>query len=134
MRRSPWCTTKCTNIQNDFGLSFRRSTCAGHLQFPNVYCDYMHRNVGLRNNTEWANDSPTRSTIECKVCRSTLVCIILCHAQIIYIHSTFVGMSKTYIHLGIHDHHLANDTSHEALDMTYQYVADEVLKTLTLEI
>jgi len=27
----PWCTTKTTNIQNDFGLSFRRSTCTGHL-------------------------------------------------------------------------------------------------------
>jgi hypothetical protein len=26
-----WCTTKTINIQNDFGLSFRRSTCAGHL-------------------------------------------------------------------------------------------------------
>ena len=27
----PWCTTKITNIQNDFRLSFRRSSCAGHL-------------------------------------------------------------------------------------------------------
>ena len=40
----PRCTIKTTNIQNDFGLSFRRSTCAGHLQCPNDYCDYMHRN------------------------------------------------------------------------------------------
>ena len=27
----PWCTTKTTNIQNDFGLSFRRSSYTGHL-------------------------------------------------------------------------------------------------------
>ena len=27
----PWCTIKTTNIQND-KLSFRRSSCAGHLQ------------------------------------------------------------------------------------------------------
>jgi hypothetical protein len=40
----PWCTTKITNIQNDFELSFRRSTCAGHLQCHNDYCDYMNRN------------------------------------------------------------------------------------------
>jgi hypothetical protein len=49
---NPWCTTKTTNIQNDFGLSFRRSTCVGHLQCHNDYCDYMNRNGGLRNNTE----------------------------------------------------------------------------------
>jgi hypothetical protein len=54
----PWCTTKTTNIQNDFGLSFRRSTCAGHLQCQNDYCDYMNRNGGLRNNTEWAGSTP----------------------------------------------------------------------------
>jgi hypothetical protein len=48
----PWCTTKTTNIQNDFGLTFRRSTCAGHLQCSNDFCDYMHRNAGERNNTE----------------------------------------------------------------------------------
>jgi hypothetical protein len=48
----PWCTTKTTNIQNDFGLSFRRSTCAGHLQCSNDFWDYMHRNAGERNNTK----------------------------------------------------------------------------------
>ena len=49
----PWCTTKTTNIQNDFEFSFQRSTCASHLQCPNDYCDYMHRNAGLLHNTEW---------------------------------------------------------------------------------
>ena len=33
----PWCTTKITNIQNEFGLSFRRFTCASHLQCPDDY-------------------------------------------------------------------------------------------------
>ena len=28
----PWCTTKTINIQNDFELSFRHSSCVGHLQ------------------------------------------------------------------------------------------------------
>ena len=27
----PWCLTRRTNIQNDFGFSFRRFLCAGHL-------------------------------------------------------------------------------------------------------
>jgi hypothetical protein len=59
------------------------------------------------------------------------VCIVLCHARIIYIHSTSVGMSRVCIHIGVHDHHVANGTCHESLDMTYQCVANEVLKTPT---
>ena len=129
------------NIQSDFGLSFRWFACAGYLQCPNVYCDYILGNGGLRNNIEWigstllpfvvGNVLPTRSTIEYKVCRSTFVCIPLCHARIIYIHSTSVGMSKIYIHLGMYDHPLANDTCRETLDMAYQCVANEGLKTTT---
>ena len=110
----PWYTTKSTNIQNDFRLSFRHFSCASHLQCHNDCCDYMHRNGVVQNNIEWAcstpfpftvgNVAPIRSTIECKVCRSTLVCITLCHARIIYIHSTSVGMSRAYIYLGVYDH------------------------------
>jgi hypothetical protein len=36
-----WCTTKTTNIQNNFGLSFRRSSYAGHLQCTNTYCEFV---------------------------------------------------------------------------------------------
>ena len=48
----PWCTTKITNIQNDFGLSLRRSSCVGHLQCTNTHCDYLYRNRGVPNCTE----------------------------------------------------------------------------------
>lgn len=41
-----------TYIQNDFGFSFKRSTCVGHLQCSNEFYDYMHRNAGKCNNTE----------------------------------------------------------------------------------
>ena len=137
----PWCTTKITNIQNDFGLFFRRSTCTGHLQCPDDYCNYMYHNGGLRNNTEWAgstplpfvvgNIPPTRSSIECKVCHSTLVCIALYHARIIYIHSTSVGMLKACIHLGVHDHPVEKNPCRNSLDMTYQCVTNEILKIPT---
>ena len=92
MRLSPWCTTKSKYIQNDFRLSFRRSICVGQLQCPNVYCDYMHHNGGLQNNIEWIGSTPLpfvvgnvppTTTIECKICRSTHVCIALCYAQVI---------------------------------------------------
>ena len=101
----------------------------------------MHRNGGFRNNTKWDgltplpfvvdNVPPTRSIIECKICRSTPLCIVLYHAQILYIHSTSVNMSKTCIHLGVHDHHVANGTYRESLDMAYQCVANKVLKAPT---
>ena len=80
------------------------------------------------------NGPLTKSTVECKVCRSTHVCIILCHAQIIYIQSRVVAMSKSCIHIGEHDHLVANDTCRESLDMAYQCVANEVLKTPTTKI
>src|ERR1700737_852172 len=62
---------------------------------------------------------------------STHVCIALCNARIIYIHSTSVGMSRACIQLGVHDHLVANGTCRESLDMAYQCVANEVLKTPT---
>jgi hypothetical protein len=101
----------------------------------------MNYNGGLRNNTEWVGSIPllyvvgnvplTRSTVECKVCPSTPVCITLYHARIIYIHSTYVGMSRACIHLGVHDHLVANDTHCESLDLAYHCVTIEVLKTPT---
>ena len=40
-------------------------------------------------------------------------------------------MSMTCSHLGIDDYPLANDTCREALEMTYECIANEVLKTRT---
>ena len=110
-------------------MSFRRSSGAGHLQCQNDHYDYMHRNGGMRNNTEWAssnhlpfvvgNVAPARSTFECKVCRSPPVCIVWCHARILYVHSTSSEMSRACIHLGMHDHHISNGICRESLDMAY---------------
>ena len=136
-----WYTIKITNIQNNFGLSFQGSTYASHLQCHNDCCNYIHHNRGVRNNTEWAgstplplvvrNVAPTRSTITCKVCRSIHVCIALYYVRIIYIHFIFIEMSKACTHLGVHDHHVANDTCHELLDMAYPCIANKRLKTPT---
>ena len=38
-----WCLTKTSNISNDMGLTFRRSSCAGHLRCGNLECDYLKR-------------------------------------------------------------------------------------------
>ena len=101
----------------------------------------MHRNGGLQNNTERIGSillpfvvgvvSPIRSIIEYKICRSTFVCITLCHVRIIYIHSTSIGISKACICLGLHEHHVANGICRDSWDMAYHWVTNEVLKTPT---
>lgn len=92
---------------------------------------------GVRNCNEWigltpipflvGNVAPNKSRVECKVCYSTHVYIVLCHVCIIYVHYTFPRMSRTCIHLGVHDHLVLNDTYRESLDMAYQCVAREVM-------
>ena len=57
--------------------------------------------------------------------------IALCYARIIYIHFTSIGMSRAYIHHGIHDYPIANDICGESLDMVYMCVANDVVKTPT---
>ena len=97
---------------------------------------------GLRNNIEFAGStllpfvvgnvpllSPLLS-VKYALLWSTHVCITLCHARIIYILSTSVGMSMTCCHLGINDHPMANDTCREALDMIYECVAMKYWKHL----
>ena len=132
-----WCTTKTINIQIGFGLSFRRFSYACHLQCTNTYCDNLYRNGCVHNCTEWIGSTlitfsvgdvvPKKSRLECKVCRSMLVCIALCHVCIIYVHSTSPGISRVCIHLGIYEHLMSNGTCRESLDMAYQCVANEVM-------
>ncbi len=53
--------------------------------------------------------APKKSRLEYKICCSTPMCIVLCHARIIYVHSTSLGMSRSYIHLDVHGHHILQD-------------------------
>lgn len=57
------------------------------------------------------------SRLRCKVCRSIFVYIVLCHAPIIYVHSTYVGIYRVCIPLGVHDHHVFNDICWEIMDI-----------------
>ena len=125
----------------NFGLFSQRSTCAGHLQCHNGYCDYMHHNKSVHNNIEWVGSTPLpyvmgnvasdKSTLESKVCRLTHVCLALCHACIIYVHSTSIGMFKACIHMSVHDHPMFNGACQESLDIAYECVTNGVLKTPT---
>ena len=136
-----WCKTKTTNIQNEFGLTFRRSSYVGHPQCPNDSCEYLSRNGRVRNATEWIGITPTpfivgkdsseKSKVQCKVCHAALICLDACYANIIYVHLQSSNMSRTCIHLGVHNHLVSIGVCRESLDMAYQCVANEVFKIPT---
>ena len=100
----------------------------------------MHHNGGMC--TEWASSihlpfvvgdvALVRSTFECKVYRSPPICFVLCHARIFYIHSISTKMLMVCIHLCMQNHPVSNGICCESLDMTYQCVANDVLRTPTV--
>ena len=77
------------------------------------------------------NVAPKKSRLECKIRRFTPMCISLCHAQIIYLHSTSLKISRACIYFGIHEILVSNGTCRESLDVAYQCVANEVMKIPT---
>ena len=56
-----WCFTKTSNISNDMGLTFQRSSYAGHLRCGNLDCDYLRRpnREDPYNEKEWEGTTPT---------------------------------------------------------------------------
>ena len=55
------------------------------------------------------------------------MCIALCLAFIVHVHSTSTKMSKVSIHFGVHDHPMSNGTCCKLLDMSYERVVDGVM-------
>ena len=137
--RHAWCRTKTTNIHNEFGLIFWRSSCVGHLQCPNDSCEYLSRNGGVRNSTKWIDiaptpfmvsiDPPEKAKVQCKVCHVAPICLDVYYVKVIYVHLQSSNMSRVCIHLGVHNHHVSVQVCCESLDMAYQCVANEVAIT-----
>ena len=134
-----WCKTMTSNISNEFGLTFQKSACTGHLQCPNLDCDYIDRNAGKVNFSEWAGltpspflvgrTAPSNSTLVCKVCRTPPLCLASCNAKILYVFCSDQNTTRAALHLGRHVHPYADGVCMEALDQMYNCVADEVKNT-----
>jgi hypothetical protein len=109
-----WCKTMTSNVQNDYSLKFRKSTCTGHLQCPNPACDFIDRNPRKVNSTEWVGftlgpipvggEHPPNSTPVCKVCHTPPVCVELCPAKIFHVTCRYPNFTHVAIHLGSHKH------------------------------
>ena len=134
-----WCKTMTTNIANDFGLKFRKSTCTGHLRCPNSSCEFVYRNSGKVNETEWTRVAlspfavregpPPKSTLAYKVCHTPPVCLALYDARIYYVFSSNSDLTRVAIHTGHHVHPVSDGVCLDSLDLMYDCVAQEVTKT-----
>ena len=92
-----WTKTITTNITNDMGLSFRFSSCVGHLRCENKECAYLTREHRIFevNETEFdgctlqafvvGQGPPKYSTLVCKVCKEPPACLATCRAKIYYV-------------------------------------------------
>ena len=110
-----WTKTVTTNISNVFDLSFRSSSCVGHLRCENPHCEYLGRahRTSSNNDTKFegvtkepfsiGRPPPSGSTLVCKICKMPPKCVALCNARIFYVHGNDTSQ-RACIHLGHHSH------------------------------
>jgi hypothetical protein len=110
-----WTKTVTSNIKSDMSLTFRTSTCIGHIRCQNQDCEYtsrIHRTSPI-NEREWdgftvttipvGQPAPAGSSLVCKICKVPPVCIATCATRIYYVYGA-ANMTRACLHLGIHEH------------------------------
>jgi hypothetical protein len=110
-----WTKTVTSNIKSDMSLTFRTSTCIGHLRCENQDCEYtsrIHRTSPV-NEREWdgftvttipvGQPIPAGSTLVCKICKVPPICFATCATRIYYVYGA-ANMTRACQHLGVHEH------------------------------
>lgn len=137
-----WTRTITSNIKNDMGLTFRMSSCLGHLQCTNTTCDYLSRvhRSSQANETEWDGISlftfgvgctpPKGSTVVCKICKVSPSCLDVCLAKIYYVlgHG---NMTRACVHLGSHCHPVKIGEYRDVAEKIKTLIGEQVEKTPT---
>jgi hypothetical protein len=109
-----WTKTLTSNIKSDMSLTFRTSTCIGHLRCENQDCEYtshIHRTSKV-NEREWdgftvttipvGQPAPAGSTLVCKICKVPPIYFATCAARIYYVYGA-ANMTRACLHLGVHE-------------------------------
>jgi hypothetical protein len=135
-----WTKTVTSNIKNDMDLTFRTSTCAGHLRCGNQDCEYttrVHRTSPV-NEMEWngfipapfsvGEPAPHGSTLVCKICKHPPVCIANCVARIYYVLGP-ANMTRACLHLGVHKHPVKVGEDQEIKERTRKLIEEQVHRT-----
>ena len=109
-----WTKTVTTNISNVLDLSFRSSTCVGHLRCENPLCEYLERAYRTFSNNDTKFEGvtkepfsverppPSGSTLVYKICKMPSKCVALCNARIFYVHGDDTSQ-RACIYLGHHN-------------------------------
>jgi hypothetical protein len=110
-----WTKTVTSNIKSDMSLTFRTSTCIGHLRCENQDCKYtsrIHRSSPV-NEREWdgftvtiipvGQPAPAGSTLVCKIYKVPPIYFATCAARIYYVYGA-ANMTRACLHLGVHEH------------------------------
>ena len=137
-----WSRTITSNIMNDFHLTFRTSSCLGHLRCDNVACDFLsrvHRTTSV-NETDWdgicdkpfpvGTNPPLDSTLVCSICKVPPTCIAFCNAKIYYVVAKD-HMTRACVHLGSHDHPVKVGDYRDSIEQTKSLISDQVERTPT---
>jgi hypothetical protein len=135
-----WTKSVTSNIKSDVRLTFRKSTCIGHLRCENRECEYtthIHRTSEV-NEREWdgftvsaipiGQPAPAESTLVCKICKVLPICVATCTARVYYVYGD-ATMTRAYLHLGIHDHPVKVGEDQEIKERTRQLIQEQVEKT-----
>ena len=135
-----WTRTITSNIKNDMGLTFRTSSCSGHLRCSNVDCEYITRvhRTSVANEIEWDGVSPFTfevgmhplkgSTLVCNICKSPPSYLAICPAKIYYVLGKDY-MTRAYVHLGSHRHHVKVGIYRDAMERIRSLLGDQVKRT-----
>ena len=135
-----WTKTVTSNIKSDVNLTFRTSSCIGHLRCENQECEYttcIHRNFPV-NQLEWdgftltsfpvGQPAPSGSTLVCKICKVPPLCIATCAARVYYVYGD-ASMTRACLHLGVHDHPVKVGEDQEIKERMRELIQEQVQKT-----
>jgi hypothetical protein len=135
-----WTKTLTSNIKSDMSLTFRTSTCIGHLRCENQDCEYtscIHR-TSLVNEREWdgftvttilvGQPTPAWSTLVCKICKVPPICVATCAARIYYVYVA-ANMTRACLHLGVHEHPVKVGEDQEIKERTCKFIEEQVERT-----
>jgi hypothetical protein len=135
-----WTKTVTSNIKSDMSLTFRTSTCIGHLRCENQDCEYTSRIHRTSSVNEWEWDgftmtpipvgqpAPEGSTLVCKICKVPPICVATCAARIYYVYGAG-NVTQAYLHLGVYEHPVKVGEDQEIKERTRRLIEEQVERT-----
>jgi len=132
-----WCKVITTNIKNNFGFSFKKAHCLGHLCcVQDNYENFVH--IASHNEMFWCSEythilvigqitmSPSTLSFVCKFCHVPPICVMDYNGRIYYGVHRLQSISRAVIHLGVHKHPMVDGKCREFVNKTKRLITEEV--------